>query len=69
MGENPLKKMIDGEDGPEFEYGSDFGGVVVHEELKSVESGNVEGQKLTTLWKVYLTNSTMLWIIDSNELL
>ncbi len=69
MGEYPLKEMVDGEDGPELKYGSDFGDVVVHEELKSVEGGNVEGQKLTTLWKGYLTNSTMVWIIDCKELL
>ncbi len=39
-----MKEMVDGENGPELEYTSDFGGVVVHEELERVEGGYVEGQ-------------------------
>ena len=44
MGKNPLKKMIDGEYGPELEYTAYFRMVVVHEELEGVEGGYIKGQ-------------------------
>jgi hypothetical protein len=60
MGQNPLHKMIKGENTPELEYSTDFGLVVTHEELEGVEGGNVECQKLTNLRDNYLINRTML---------
>ena len=55
--------MIDGEYTPELENGTDFGVIVVHEELEGVESGYVEGHKLTALRDIYLTNRTIPSII------
>lgn len=60
MGQNPLDKMIKGENTPELKHGTDFGLVVAHEELEGVEGGNVECQKLTNLRESYLINRTML---------
>lgn len=60
MRQNPLHKMIKGENTPELEYSTDFGLVVTHEELEGVEGGNVECQKLTNLRDNYLINRTML---------
>lgn len=36
--------MIDGKDTPEFKNSSDFGSVVIHEELEGKEGRNIEGQ-------------------------
>lgn len=42
MRKYPLKKVIDGEDCPEFEVGAYFGKVVIHEKLKGEEGRDVE---------------------------
>lgn len=44
MGKNPLKKMVDCEYTPEFEYSSDFGCIVIHKEFEGEEGRNIEGQ-------------------------
>lgn len=58
MGENPLKEVVDWENGPELEDSAYFGEVVVHEELEGEEGGNVESEQLTNLKEGYLTKES-----------
>ncbi len=57
MRQNPLNEMIDCENTPKFKDGSNFGVVVIHEELEGIERGDIESQQLANLFQSYLMNN------------